>query len=98
MPGKLINSCHVYPARVSPALNGSSTLERFERSNASEKRNGIMFDFYPGLPHMYLSMQLLALRLVVRLSLRNSFPFSIALKHLSSWLLCLYVYLGIMQQ
>ena len=28
------------------------TLERFERSNASEIRNGIMFDFYPGLPQM----------------------------------------------
>ena len=38
---------------MSPALNGSSTLERFEQSNASEIRNGIMFDFYPGLPHMY---------------------------------------------
>ena len=40
---------------MSPALNGSSTLERFERSNASEIRNGIMFDFYQGLPHtLYL--------------------------------------------
>ena len=38
---------------MSPALNGSSTLERFERSNTSEIRNAIMFDFYPGLPHMY---------------------------------------------
>ena len=37
---------------MSPALNGSSTLEHFERSNASEIRNRIMFDFYPGLPHM----------------------------------------------
>ena len=37
---------------MSPALNGSSTLERFERSNAREIRNEIMFDFYPGLPHM----------------------------------------------
>ena len=27
-------------------------LQRFERSNASEIRNGIMFDFYPGLPHV----------------------------------------------
>jgi len=35
-----------------PALNGSSALQRFERSNASEIRNGIMFDFYPGLPHI----------------------------------------------
>ena len=35
---------------MSPALNGSSALQRFERSNAIEIRNGIMFDFYPGLP------------------------------------------------
>ena len=37
---------------MSPALNGSSTLERFEHSNVSEIRNRIMFNFYPGLPHM----------------------------------------------
>ena len=45
-------------AYVSPALNRSSTLERFERSNASEIRNGIMFDFYPGhrLPHIHVQM------------------------------------------
>ena len=30
---------------MSPALNGSSALQRFERSNAIEIRNGIMFDF-----------------------------------------------------
>ena len=29
-------------------------LQRFERSNAIEIRNGIVFDFYPGLPHMYI--------------------------------------------
>ena len=40
---------------MSPALNGSSKLERFERSNASEIRNGIMFDFYRGLPHIYIA-------------------------------------------
>ena len=39
---------------MSPALNGSSALQRFERSNAIEIRNGIMFDFYPGLPHIYI--------------------------------------------
>ena len=38
---------------MSPALNRSSALEHFEHSNASEIRNGIMFDFYPGLPHMH---------------------------------------------
>ena len=32
---------------MSPALNGSSTLERFERSTVIEIRNGIMFDYYP---------------------------------------------------
>ena len=37
---------------MSPALNEGSILERFEHSNASEIRNGIMFDFYPGLPHV----------------------------------------------
>ena len=46
----------VYLARMSPTLNGSSMLERFERSNASEIHNGIMFDFYPGLPHMYIQV------------------------------------------
>ena len=42
---------------MSPALNGSTALQRFERSNASEIRNGIMFDFYPGLPYMVYSKQ-----------------------------------------
>ena len=37
---------------MSPSLNGSSTLERFECSNASKIRNGIIFDFYLGLPHI----------------------------------------------
>ena len=37
---------------MSPALNGSTMLQRFEHSNAVEICNGIMFDFYPGLSHM----------------------------------------------
>ena len=37
---------------MSPVLNRCSMLEHFEHSNASEIRNGIMFDFYPGLPHI----------------------------------------------
>ena len=36
---------------MSPALNGSSTLEHFERSTTIEICNRIMFNFYPGLPH-----------------------------------------------
>ena len=42
---------------MSPALNESSTLERFERferCNASEIHNRIVFDFYLGLPHVYM--------------------------------------------
>ena len=41
---------------MSPTLNGGTALQRFERGNVVEIRNGIMFDFYPGLPHMYVSM------------------------------------------
>ena len=43
---------------MSPALNGSSALQRFERSDAIKIRNRIMFDFYPGLSHM-LSVSIL---------------------------------------
>ena len=43
-----MNTYHVQ----SPTLNGSSAPERFERGNAMEIHNGIMLDFYPGLPHM----------------------------------------------
>ena len=41
---------------VSPTLNGSSAIRRFERSNAVEIRDGITFDFYTGLPHMYVGI------------------------------------------
>ena len=50
---KLINTYHVYTERMSPTLNESSALEHFECSNTIEIRNGIMFNFYPGLPDMY---------------------------------------------
>ena len=50
--GKLINAWRVYTVRMGPAPNESSALQRFERGNALEIRNGIMFDFYPGLPHI----------------------------------------------
>ena len=45
---------------MSPALNGISALQRFEHSNAIEIRNGIMFDFYPGLPYMSNSLYMYA--------------------------------------
>ena len=42
----------IYEAHMSPTLNGSSAIRRFERSYAIEIRNGITFDFYTGLPHI----------------------------------------------
>ena len=50
MHGYLISLCI---ARKSSALNRSSVLQHFEDSNAIEIPNRIMmFDFYPGLPHI----------------------------------------------
>ena len=37
---------------MSPALNRSSAIWRFEGSDAIEICGGIIFDFYTGLPHM----------------------------------------------
>ena len=37
---------------MSPTLNGSTALQCFERGNAVKTHNGIMFNFYPGLPHI----------------------------------------------
>ena len=37
---------------MSSALNRSSALQRFERGKVVKIRNGIMFDFYPELPHV----------------------------------------------
>ena len=43
-----------YLMRMSSALNGSSALQHFKPGNTVEIRNGIMFDFYLGLPQMVL--------------------------------------------
>ena len=50
---KLMNTWHVYTAHMGPTSNGSSALQHFVHGNALEIRNGIMFDFYPGLPHTH---------------------------------------------
>ena len=50
------NTRHIYAVRMSPALNVSSALQHFKRGNAIEIRNGIMFDFYLGLPHTLINM------------------------------------------
>ena len=51
---KIMNTWNVYTVHMSPTPSGISALQRFECSNANEMTNGIMFDFYPGLPHMVL--------------------------------------------
>ena len=47
------HSC-IYEAHMSPALNRSSAIWRFEHSNAIEIHDGITFDFYTGLLYMYV--------------------------------------------
>ena len=41
---------------MSPALNGSSAVRRFEGNDAIEIRYGITFDFYTGLPHIRINL------------------------------------------
>ena len=40
---------------MSPALSRSLALQHVKLSDALEIREGIIFDFYPGLPHMYVA-------------------------------------------
>ena len=37
---------------MNPTLDEDTVLQRFERGNAFEIRNGVMFDFYLELPHI----------------------------------------------
>ena len=39
---------------MSPTLNESSAIRRFEGNNAIKIRNKMTFKFYTGLPHIYL--------------------------------------------
>ena len=43
-----------YASRLSPARNGSSEIQRFEHSDAIEMHDGIIFDFYTGLPECFV--------------------------------------------
>ena len=49
----------IYTASMSLTHNGSTALQHFKRSNAIKIRNGIMFDFYLGLPHVHVGDQTL---------------------------------------
>lgn len=42
----------VYTVHMSPTGNGSAVLQCFDRGNAIELHNRIMFNFYPGLSHL----------------------------------------------
>ena len=39
---------------MSPTLSGSSAIWHFEGNNAIEIHDEITFEFYTGLPHIYL--------------------------------------------
>ena len=47
----VLRCMNIYEVHTSPALNRSSVIRRFERSNVIEIRDRIIFDFYMGLPH-----------------------------------------------
>ena len=49
---RLIKYYCIFTTCMSPTLNESFVLQHFERSNAIEMSNRIMFNFYPGLPHV----------------------------------------------
>ena len=51
---RLVSYSCIYEARMSPALNGSSVIWHFERSDAIEIRKVIIFNFYTGLSHMQI--------------------------------------------
>ena len=60
---RLIRYSCTFTARtvcMSLVLNRSSVLQRFERGNAVEIHNGIMFDFYLGLPQLKQSRRMQA--------------------------------------
>ena len=41
---------------MSPALNERSVIRCFERGDRVEIHDGIIFDFYTGLPHVHLKV------------------------------------------
>ena len=44
--------CRMQCMQMGPTLNTSSAIQHFERGDVIEIQNGMIFDFYPGLPHM----------------------------------------------
>ena len=44
---------------MNPTLNGSFMVQRLEGRDVLEIHDGITFDFYTGLPHTYLFLELI---------------------------------------
>ena len=53
----------VYMSRMSPALSGSLSLLHIKLGDVLEIRDGIIFNFYPGLPHIRVLKQTVATNL-----------------------------------
>ena len=51
--GRIRYSC-IYTARMSPTLSRSSALQCVKLGDALKIRNGTIFDFYSGLPRVFL--------------------------------------------
>ena len=58
---------------MSPTLNGRSVLQHFERGNVIEMRNRIIFDFYPGLPHIYINVHITLINIATQGSTLSSY-------------------------
>ena len=53
---RYIDLSYIFAASMSPALNRSFALQRFKRGNMVKLHNEIRFDFYPELPHIYVTV------------------------------------------
>ena len=49
----LASICEASTQHMNPTLNRSSKIQRFERADAIEIHDRIMYIFYTGLPHVY---------------------------------------------
>ena len=54
-----MSQCCNYTLCRSPALNGSSAIQHLKLSDAIKIRDGIIFNFYMGLPHLRTGVKLL---------------------------------------
>ena len=51
---RLIKYSHIYEVRTSPTPNGgSSAIRHFKHSDVIKTHDGIIFDFYTGLPQIF---------------------------------------------